>query len=268
MLKKVIKDCLHGKRLRTKPIPPVTGDLPYGRIEIGRPPFYNTGIDYFGPILTKQSRRTRSTTGKTKRWRGLFTCLNTRAVHLEIVWDLTTDYFILALRRFCSRRVYPHIIRSANGTNFVGAESELKTALKGLDKKRIEEDVNNNQTKWLFNPPCSPWMSRAMESIVKVTKRALKTVIKERTFTDEALYTIMTEVESTVNSRPLTNVSDNIDDYKVLTPNHFLLGRRSNNTPIINSKEVAVTRYDVNGKQSRQQPTCFGHDGLENISQC
>ena len=87
-----------------------------------------------------------------------------------------------------------------------------------------------------------------MESIVKVTKRALKTVIKERTFTDEALHTIMTEVESTVNSRPLTNVSDNIDDYKVLTPNHFLLGRRSNNTPIINSKEVAVTRYDVNGK--------------------
>ena len=66
LLKKVIKDCLHGKRLRTKPIPPVTGDLPYGRIEIGRPPFYNTGIDYFGPILTKQSRRTRSTMGKTK----------------------------------------------------------------------------------------------------------------------------------------------------------------------------------------------------------
>ena len=91
-------------------------------------------------------------------------------------------------------------------------------------------------------------MSGAMESMVKVTKRALKAVIKERTFTDDALYTFMTEEESTVNSRPLTNVSDNIDDYKVLTPNHFLLGRRSNNTPIINSKEVAVTRYDVNGK--------------------
>ena len=80
-----------------------------------------------------------------------------------------------------------------------------------------------------------------MESIVKVTKRALKAVIKERTFTDEALYTIMTEVESTVNSRPLTDVSGNIDDYEALTQNHFLLGRRSNNTPIINNKEVAVT---------------------------
>ena len=84
-------------------------------------------------------------------------------------------------------------------------------------------------------------MSGAMESMVKVTKRALKTIIKERTFTDDALYTIMTEVESTVNSRPLTNVSDNIDDYEALTPNHFLLGQRSNNNPVINNKEVDVT---------------------------
>ena len=63
-----------------------------------------------------------------------------------------------------------------------------------------------------------------MESMVKVTKHALKAVIKERTFTDDELYTIMTKVESTVTSWPLTNVSDNIDDYEALTPNHFLLG--------------------------------------------
>ena len=117
-----------------------------------------------------------------------------------------------------------------------------KQLMKGLDTKRIKEEANNNQTKWLFNPPCSPWMSRAMESMVKVTKRALKTIIKEITFTDDALYTVMTEVESTVNnSRPLMNVSDNIDDYEALMPNHFLLGRRSNNTPVINNKEVDVT---------------------------
>ena len=140
-----------------------------------------------------------------------------------------------------SRRRYPHIIRSDTGTNFVGVESELKTALKGLDKNRTEEEVNNNQTKWLFNPPCSPWMSGAVEPMVKVTKRVLKAVIKERTFTDDAFYTIMTEVESTVNSRPLTNVSHNIDDCEALTPNHFLLGGRFNNTPVINNKVVDVT---------------------------
>ena len=77
--------------------------------------------------------------------------------------------------------------------------------------------------------------------MVKVTKRALKTIIKERTFTDDTLYIIMTEVESTVNSRPLANVSGNIDDYEALTPNHFLLGRRFCNTLFINNKEVDVT---------------------------
>ena len=76
MLKKVIKDCLHCKRLRTKPISPLMGDLPYDRIEIGQPQFYSTKIDYFGPILTKSSRRTRSTTGKAKWWGALSTCLN------------------------------------------------------------------------------------------------------------------------------------------------------------------------------------------------
>lgn len=241
LLKKVLTECLYCKRQRAKPMAPLMGDLPEDRIEIGKPPFYNSGIDYFGPILTKQSKKTRSTTGKTKRWGALFTCLNTRALHLELVTDLTTDAFILALRRFCSRRGYPSIIRSDNGKNFVGAERELKIALQNLDVKKIEEELNQNQTKWIFNPPCSPWMSGAMESMVKVTKRALKAIIKDRTFTDESLYTVMTEVESIVNSRPLTSVSDSIDDYEALTPNHFLLGRRSNNVPIINNEEVDVT---------------------------
>ena len=115
------------------------GDLSYDRIEIGQPPFYNTGIDYFVPTPTKQSRRTRSTTGKTKASGALLPCQYTS----HALWD-SLGSFMLALRRFYSRRGYPDIIRSYNGKNFVGAESEFKTALKGLDKKRIEEELNNN----------------------------------------------------------------------------------------------------------------------------
>ena len=97
----------------------------------------------------------------------------------------------------------------------------LITALKSRGTKRIKEEVKNNRTRWLFNPPGSPWMSWAIESMMKATKCALKTIMKERTFTDDALYMIMAEVESIINSRPLANVSDKSDDYKVLTLNHF-----------------------------------------------
>ena len=188
-------------------------------------------------------------------------------MHPEIVRDLTTDSLILALRRFCSRRGYPHIIPSDNGTKFVGAESELKAAPKGPDKKRIEEEVNDNQTKWLFNPPCSPWMSWAMEAMAKVTKRALKAVIRERTFTGDTPYTIMTEIESTVSSRPSTNVSDNNDEYETPTPNLFPLRRRSNNTPAINNKETDAT-LQRKWKAVQTATNMFGHDGPENDCQC
>ena len=67
MLKEVVKDCLHYKRLLTKPIPPLMGGLPYNRIQIDQPPFYNTGVDYFGPFLKKKSEGTRSTTGKMRQ---------------------------------------------------------------------------------------------------------------------------------------------------------------------------------------------------------
>ena len=119
-------------------------------------------------------------------------------MHLEILWDLTRDAFILFILalRFYSRRIYLHIIQSDNSLNFVGAESKLKTALKSLDTKRIEKEVNNNQTKWLFNPPYIPWISETMEALMKVTKRASKTTINEITFTDDTLNTIITEVES------------------------------------------------------------------------
>ena len=123
MLKKVIKDGLHGKRLCTKLIPSLRRDLPYDIIETGQPPFNNTRIDYSGSILTKQSRRTRSITAKIKRCGALFTCLNTRAVHLETFCVLTADSFILALRRLRSRRGYPHIMGSDNCKNFSGEES-------------------------------------------------------------------------------------------------------------------------------------------------
>ena len=130
-VRKIINDCLHCKRRRAKPNVPVMASFPKERLALCEPPFTNTGVDYFGPMNVKRGRVTE------KRWGCLFTCLTTRAVHLELAGDLSTDSFIMALRRFRGRRGNPRTIRSDNGTNFVGANRELTEALKSLSEERI-----------------------------------------------------------------------------------------------------------------------------------
>ena len=130
------------------------GNLPSDRLKMGNKPFSNVGVDYFGPIIVKLSKQTRSNSAKAKRWGVIFTCLNTRAVHLELAGDLSTDSFMLSLRRFISRRGEVRIIRSDNGTNFVVAEKELKSCITNLDQKEINNLLTQRHIEWIFNPPC------------------------------------------------------------------------------------------------------------------
>jgi len=229
IIRKVIFNCLYCKRQRIMPKPPIMSDLPPDRLDIGTKPFVNTGIDYFGPIVVKMNRKTRANQATSKRYGVIFTCLTTRALHLELANDLSTDSFIMALRRFQSRRGSVKIIRSDNGTNFVGAENELKLAVKNIDQNAVVKHLNKFDITWMFNPPISPWMGGVWESLIKSVKRALKAITHDRLFTDEALYTFLCEVESILNQRPITTVSDDINDFEVLTPNHFLLGYESYN---------------------------------------
>ena len=121
LVRKVIQNFSFGKQQRVTPQSPIMSNLAEARLAINQPPFTNTGIDYFGPLTVKQGRRTRSTDGTSKRYGAIFTCLSTRAVHIELVGNLSTDNFILALRQFISRRGHPKNIFSDNGTNFTGA---------------------------------------------------------------------------------------------------------------------------------------------------
>ena len=97
-------------------------DLPSERLSPFLPSFYFTGVDYFGPLTIKLNKRTRSTARAAKRYGALFTCMTTRAVRLELAGVMSTDSFILVLRRFKARRGRPKSIRSDNGSSFIGAE--------------------------------------------------------------------------------------------------------------------------------------------------
>ena len=111
------------------------------------PPFTSVGINYFGPIPVKLKR------SRVKRYGSIFTCLTMRAIHIEVLQDLSTDSFLMAFTRFVSRRGASTEVYSDNGTNFRGAECEVKRALETWNHSCITESMRRRNVQWYFNPP-------------------------------------------------------------------------------------------------------------------
>ena len=122
LIRKVITDCLHCRKVSATSNPPFMADIPKERLQHNYKPFTNTGTDYFGPFRIKLSRAMRSNASKEKRYGVIFTFMTTSAVHLEISNDLSTDSFISSLKRFIAQQSQFKCLMSDNGTNFIGAE--------------------------------------------------------------------------------------------------------------------------------------------------
>jgi hypothetical protein len=218
MVKSVIFSCMDCKRRTVQPRVPLMADLPLPRLNGFTRPFQFTGLDFFGPMTAKRAR------SRVKRWGCIFTCMTTRAIHLELVDSLSTDDFIMPLRCFVSRRGIPSEIYSDNGTNLRGAERELGDNFKQLDQDKIHDFLLRNNTEWHFITPHAPHFGGVWESLVKSVKKALKAVLKEQVVTESVLRTTLIEVEAIINSRPLTYNSSDANDLTALTPGHFLHG--------------------------------------------
>ncbi|XP_072929551.1 uncharacterized protein [Epargyreus clarus] len=203
--------------LKATPQTPPRGDLPEERTSPGHRPFNYCGVDYFGPLTVTIGRR------HEKRWCALFTCLTTRAVHLELVSSLSTDSAIMALRRMAARRGWPQVIFSDNATNFRGADVELRNAYRAWGPE-LHNFCLQYGTSWRFIPPGAPHMGGAWERLVRSVKTALSTTLNEKSPKEEVLQTLLVEAEYCVNARPLTHVSVDPADSEALTPNHFLIG--------------------------------------------
>ena len=237
MCRQIIRTCVTCQRLTAKPSFTKMADLPVDRITISTPTFYHTGIDYFGPITVKVLR------SRVKRWGCIFTCLTTRAVHLEVSPSYDSDDFINVLERFICRRGMPNLIRSDCGTNFKGANTELKKELERMDNAKINENLRRKSIHWEFNPPESPHMGGVWVRMVRSVKTTLNAIIMNEVIVlnDYTLMTVLTEVEAIVNSRPLTPVSDDATDLEALTPNHFIMGRASTLLPTCLTYDDNVT---------------------------
>ena len=197
-------------------------DLPKERLAPNTPPFHFTSCDYFGPLTVRVGRN------KTAKYYGvIFTCLNTRAVHLEMAVDCSTMEFLQVLRRFFSIRGQPAMILSDNGTQFVGTERELKQMTEGLSTGELKEYCAERGTRWKFVTPGAPHQNGCAESLVKSCKHALKKAIGEQVLTPFELYTCLLEVGNLVNQRPIGRIPTDPDDGSYISPNDMLLGRAS-----------------------------------------
>ncbi|XP_057653929.1 uncharacterized protein LOC130892501 [Diorhabda carinulata] len=219
------------------------GDLPSTRVQPSRI-FSVLGVDYTGPFLIKNSflRNTKS----IRAWICIFIRFASKAIHIELVTELSTNSFLNAFKRLIARRGFPSEIYSDNGSNFVGASNLIN---------EIKDDVFqnfliDNRIIWHFIPPRSPHHGGLWESAVRLTKYHLKRVLQNTLLTYENFYSLLVQIESIVNSRPLTPLSEDPDDSDVLTPGHFIIGAPLTFLPE-KSLDVKHSRLSCRYKQLR-----------------
>ncbi|XP_039297947.1 uncharacterized protein LOC120354643 [Nilaparvata lugens] len=202
------------------------GQLPPVRIQSDFP-FYNSGIDYAGPFsLLVGSKKSRT---YSKAYLAIFVCMVTKAVHVEVVSELTTKAFIAALIRFSSRRGIPHSIFLDNATTFVGANNELQDLHQFFESSKTQQDIHNYTSvlniKWHFIPPRAPSFGGLWENAVKNFKKIFKVVTFNHVLNFEDMTTFAAQIEAILNSRPLVPLTEDPQDLQYLSPGHFLVGR-------------------------------------------
>lgn len=225
LIKFIIHQCVVCRRLEglhyKAPLPP---PLPPFRVQEA-PAFTFIGVDYAGPLHVRLSVSRPCT---QKVWICLYTCCVSRAVHLDLVLDLSAQSFIRCFKRFTARRGIPRKVVSDNGTTFKAGSKVIETYFSEIG------------IQWCFNVPRAPWWGGVFERMIRSTKRCLKKMIGHAKLTYEELLTLIVEIESIINSRPLSYLSP-IDIEQPLTPSHLLVGRRLLSIPDF---RVSEDEYD------------------------
>ncbi|XP_044764104.1 uncharacterized protein LOC123320759 [Coccinella septempunctata] len=228
---RVVSKCCTCFRNNPKSIQPLMRNLPPVRVTSVKP-FQCVGVDFGGPFFTTPSRS--KGVRSHKSYVCLFVCFATKALHLELVSDLSSSAFLAALRRFISRRGRCNKIFSDCGTNFKGASRELSQYMKeASEEERIE---------WGFNPPSAPHFGGLWESGIKSVKSHLYKVIGEQKLTFEEFYTVLVQIEAILNSRPLCPMSSDPNDVSALTPGHFLTLAPLSTFPEPDLSEIPLNR--------------------------
>ncbi|XP_023705567.1 uncharacterized protein LOC111863452 [Cryptotermes secundus] len=213
-IKKALHHCLPCKISKNTRGQEIEAPLPADRLKPTKP-FTVTGVDFAGPLYVKVGSLTQ------KAYIVLFTCATTRALHLELASDMGTDKFLMAFRRFSGRRGIPQTIYFDNVRTFHAASKELAELSQVFADQRTSQHFAHNGISWKFIASRAAWWGGWWEQMVGTVKRCLRKVLGKSQINEEALGTLLMEVEATINSRPIVQ-----DDSDVLAPTHFLNGER------------------------------------------
>jgi hypothetical protein len=250
-IKTIIKKCCaFCIRHNAKPMIPLMGDIPSIRLGYFKVPFRYAMADIAGPVLVRLTRNVRA-----KRYIFVYTCLTTRAIHLELIEGLDSNSTLLALQSAISMRGAPERIVTDNGTNFVGADRRMKEETERWNRILEAKGKILQPIEWDFGPARASHMQGAVESLIKLVKSAMKKVLhmlKTRTeiLNDFALRAILIEVAGLLNNRPLTLAPMDDLNNEFLTPNCFLMLRSNfQEIPYSDDKMQNITEHWEDVKQ-------------------
>ncbi|KAK7603947.1 hypothetical protein V9T40_004220 [Parthenolecanium corni] len=233
LFKFVIRSCVSCAKVRAKTSEQLMGQLPLAKVSVSRP-FAHCGVDFAGPFTCKCTGHRSTKFGKI--YIAVFVCLAVRAVHIEIVSDLSTPKFIESLQRFIARRGIPVAMYSDNGTNFVGIKNFF-----ALDRDKLIEFSTTERFNWVFIPPKAPNFGGTWEAAVKSAKKHLMNITHGITLSFEEYGTLLTRIEAVLNSRPICYKDVPVQGSEALTPAHFLIGRPMYSIPRIDDEEISLT---------------------------
>ena len=246
-VKRLITSCVRCTRYRAKTYEPPMGQLPSFRVQPSKP-FSTTGVDFAGPFMLRpyQGRGKISVKG----YIALFVCCSTKAVHLELVMGLSVSCLLMGLRRFIARRGRCHTLLSDHGRNFIGCNNVIKEFLSQIithsESPEIRSFLTDSVMKWEFIPPYSPHFGGIWESGIKSVKYHLYRMFNGDLLTIEEIQTALCQIESILNSRPLTPLSFS-EPLQPITPSHLLTGEPTSYFPDV--LPISETPPDRNSRQ-------------------
>ncbi|XP_069363934.1 uncharacterized protein [Maniola hyperantus] len=242
LARRTTRNCLKCRRFKGESMTNIMGNLPRERLASDYP-FNIVGTDFAGPFMITDRKGRGAKI--TKCYLCIFICFTYKCMHLEAVSELSTNAYLLALRRLICRRGIPTQVWSDNGRNYVGAAREIGDLLKsGEFQDSVQDFATNQNIEFKFSPVYAPNFNGLQEAGIKAAKFHLKRVMGTTHLTFEELSSLFAQVEAILNSRPLCPLSPSPNDLQCLTPGHFLIGRPLMSLPSPPLLDIKTSRLD------------------------